>query len=202
MALQVVYVLTNPAMPGFVKIGMTAAEDINIRLSQLYSTGVPFPFDLVFACKVSNAEEVEKALHKAFYPNRINPKREFFKIDPDQAVAILKLLHVEDVTVQVDSAQNLISNEEKEASEQYKARRPNMNFTEMGIPVGAKLHFSDGDFEVEVVGDRKVKYAGQEMYLASATKQILGISGSIQGGRKWTYNGKSLIDIYEETYLE
>jgi hypothetical protein len=39
MALQIVYVLTNPAMPGFVKIGKTFIEDVGVRLQQLYTTG-------------------------------------------------------------------------------------------------------------------------------------------------------------------
>ena len=40
----IVYVLTNPAMPGIVKIGRTQS-DLGSRLSQLYSTGVPVPFE-------------------------------------------------------------------------------------------------------------------------------------------------------------
>ena len=63
---NIVYVLTNPAMPGLVKIGSTVSEDASIRLAQLYSTGVPFPFNLEFAAKVSNCDEVERALHRAF----------------------------------------------------------------------------------------------------------------------------------------
>jgi hypothetical protein len=54
-ALQVVCVLTNPGMPGFVKIGKTAQQDVDMRMKQLYTTGVPFPFDCVFACKVPDA---------------------------------------------------------------------------------------------------------------------------------------------------
>ena len=59
--LQIVYVLTNPAMPSLVKIGQTSSMDAKNRLVQLYTTGVPFPFKLEFACKVSNSIEVEKA---------------------------------------------------------------------------------------------------------------------------------------------
>ena len=80
--LSIVYVLTNSAMPGLVKIGYTAQDDANSRIAQLYTTGVPVPFTIEYACKVQNAEEVEKALHVAFGPNRINPRREFF---PDRA---------------------------------------------------------------------------------------------------------------------
>jgi hypothetical protein len=87
--LSVVYVLTNPAMPRLVKIGRTSQEDAKDRITQLYATGVPFPFKLEFACKVANPDEVEEALHQAFAPQRVNPKREFFKIDAAQAIAIL-----------------------------------------------------------------------------------------------------------------
>lgn len=53
MALSIVYVLTNPAVPGLVKIGYTIQEDANARIGQLYTTGVPVPFKLEFACKGS-----------------------------------------------------------------------------------------------------------------------------------------------------
>lgn len=99
-SLGIVYVLTNSAMPGLVKIGYTAQDDANSRIAQLYTTGVPVLFTIEYACKVQNAEEIENALHVAFGPNRINPRREFFRIEPDQAIAILKLLHTEDDSVQ------------------------------------------------------------------------------------------------------
>ena len=88
MSLSIVYVLANPAMPGLVKIGRTSSEEAVTRIAHLYSTGVPFPFKLEFACKVENPDEVEQSLHTAFAPNRVNPKREFFSIDPGQAIAI------------------------------------------------------------------------------------------------------------------
>lgn len=46
--LGTVYVLTNPAMPGLVKIGKTARDD-NTRIAELYITGVPVPFNIDFA---------------------------------------------------------------------------------------------------------------------------------------------------------
>lgn len=58
--IQIVYVLVNPAMPGLVKIGKTTQLEVNERMKQLYSTGVPVPFDCAFACKVKDATEVEK----------------------------------------------------------------------------------------------------------------------------------------------
>ena len=43
----IVYALTNPAMPGLVKIGMTSKLEIDQRKNQLYfgSSGVPLPFE-------------------------------------------------------------------------------------------------------------------------------------------------------------
>ena len=80
---EIVYVLTNPAMPGLTKIGKTTQEDIKSRLSQLYTTGVPVPFECIYACQVNDCGAVESALHLAFGNTRVNPKREFFKIEPE-----------------------------------------------------------------------------------------------------------------------
>ena len=45
MEYGIVYLLTNPVMPGLVKIGMTTQEDIDKRMKELYTTGVPVPFE-------------------------------------------------------------------------------------------------------------------------------------------------------------
>ena len=59
----IVYVLTNPAMPGLVKIGKTARDSIDARLNELYSTGVPVPFECAFAARVIDEAKVESAFH-------------------------------------------------------------------------------------------------------------------------------------------
>lgn len=202
MSLQIVYVLTNPAMPGFVKIGKTFIEDVSVRLQQLYTTGVPFPFDLAFACKVPNADEVERALHRAFALNRANPKRELFNIEADQAIAILKLLHVEDATAEIVAMPNSIPKDEVEAATTYKKRRPPLNFREMGITMGSVLHMLDSDATVTVCADRKVQFNGEEISLTAATTKVLGLEYAIQPTPHWTFEGKSLQAIYDETYQQ
>lgn len=115
MEYGIVYLLTNPVMPGLVKIGMTTREDIDARLRELYSTGVPVPFECAYACRVkkSGCAKIEKALHTAFSPQRINANREFFRIQVEQARAILELFHHEDVTEEVtDEIQNDLTDEE------------------------------------------------------------------------------------------
>lgn len=80
---EIVYVLTNAAMPGLVKIGVTSQLDLESRLKQLYTTGVPVPFECYYACRVLVEKSVEENLHFAFGAFRINANREFFKMEPE-----------------------------------------------------------------------------------------------------------------------
>lgn len=200
---QIVYALTNSAMPGLVKIGKTTQTDISLRMGQLYSTGVPVPFECVYAVQVDDCTKVESALHVAFGPDRINPNREFFKIDPEQAIAVLKLLGPNDATEEVRKELNEnVSQAEKDSGNKLK-KRPNMDFHEMGIFDGAVLNFVDDEgVAVIVQGPKKVIYEGITMSLTAATRQILGLDYSIQPSPKWKYQGRLLKDIYEEYYSD
>ncbi len=51
----IVYIFTNEAMPGYVKIGMTQADDVAARLKQLDTTAVPLPFECRYAARVRTA---------------------------------------------------------------------------------------------------------------------------------------------------
>ena len=63
MSEGIVYVLTNPAMPGMVKIWKTGRE-VEARLNDLYTTGVPLPFECTYAARVllHYREEVKRHL--------------------------------------------------------------------------------------------------------------------------------------------
>lgn len=197
----IVYILINPAFPNMIKIGMTTNEDVKLRMAQIYTTGVPLPFECVYAAKVNNHEKVEKALHTAFGPDRINPKREFFEIDAGQAIAIIKLMEVEDVTPKVASEKEEVDVVDREAGEAYaKKKRPRFNFGEMNIPVGSELVSAANGEIVSVVSDRTVNFRGQETSLTNATRLILENGYHVAPGPYWTYNGRKLRDIYNETY--
>ena len=200
--LSIVYVLSNAAMPGIIKIGRTSQSDAHLRIAQLYTTGVPLPFDLEYACNVPNADEVEKALHIAFAPHRLNPRREFFTMEAGQAIAILKLLHKEDVNQEVAAQPDNLDAESVLAAKQANAKRPRMNFEEMRIPPGSELKFTDGDASVTVAGPKKVFYEGEEDSLTNVTKSLLGLEYAVQPSPYWTWNGKLLKDIYNETYVQ
>ena len=94
----IVYAATNPMMPGLVKIGGTSRENVQARMDELYSTGVPAPFTCAIARRVDRYIEVESALHAVFEPSRVSPGREFFRVTLDQVAAALGLAGGEDVT--------------------------------------------------------------------------------------------------------
>ena len=114
--------------------------------------------------------------------------------------AILKLLHTEDATAEIELQPTTIDQESVIAAELLKSKRPNMNFLEMGIPIGAELHSVHGPFVVTVVSAKKIKFNNDEESLTAATRQVLGIEHNVQPSPHWTYLGKLLKDIYEETY--
>ena len=126
---NIVYVLTNPAMPGMVKIGMTDRPDVQRRMNELYSTGVPLPFECVIARQIEDREaaEIENALHVAFGPYRINTSREFFEIDPEQAGALLQVMPGHDVTPRPSEQDAELPPEDREAVSEYKKRRTRLS---------------------------------------------------------------------------
>jgi hypothetical protein len=196
----IVYVLTNPAMPGIVKIGKTSRDSVDTRLSELYSTGVPVPFECAFAGRVSDESKVEKAFHLAFGPYRLNPKREFFQIEPEQAIALLELMIIDDVTPALQAEADSVDKDAKAGSDKLKAQRPVQNFIEMGIPVGSTLQFTQGDDTCLVISGRKVSYHDKETSLTALTKKLLDTDRPLRPAPYWQFEGKKLNDIYDDTY--
>ena len=198
----IIYLLSNPAMPGIIKIGKTTHEDVKVRMQQLYQTGVPLPFECIYAATVNNIDDVEKALHIAFNPNRLNPKREFFEIDAMQAIAIIKLLQIENVSNLVEQEAEVIDQVEIEAGQAYARKRPNFNFIEMGIPIGSEIYFNtDGEVAI-VISEKLVMFRGTETSLTNATRMALGegYAYNVAPGPYLTFNVRKLRDIYNETY--
>lgn len=199
----IVYVLTNPVMPGLVKIGMTTIEDVDKRMKELYTTGVPVPFECKFACRVKKTDcaKIEKALHKAFSPDRINANREFFRIQVEQVVAILELFHHEVVTESVsDEIENDLTPDDKAAKDKAKHRSP-FNFAQMGLNIGDIIVYKNNpEITAEVYSERSVLYKGKEMTLTNVTKEIKGTKTHLAPLPNWLFNDRLLSDIYDETY--
>jgi T5orf172 domain len=196
-----VYVLTNAAMPGLVKIGMTDANE-RVRMDQLYTTGVPVPFDCAVAKRVDNAVGLERALHTAFGPNRVNPRREFFSVSVEQVRAIIDVFPGVLLSDEEAVSEPALPEESASAERLSKSRKPNMNWTEMGIPVGSRLVFTEGEEIAIILDERKVLFRGEEMYLTKATKLALGLEYSVRPTPYWTFEGRSIEDVYNETYVD
>jgi len=92
-----IYCFSNPAMPGLLKIGMIHNADERTpldRAKELYKTGVPLPFVIEFAKKVSNPKQKETLLHTLLsqYTERPNPLREFFRVSPEEVKTFFCLM--------------------------------------------------------------------------------------------------------------
>jgi hypothetical protein len=72
-----IYFLTNASFPGLVKIGHTT-QDIESRIKQLNSTGVPSPFELGACFSVADSASTELAVHRKLASQRNTADREFF----------------------------------------------------------------------------------------------------------------------------
>ena len=86
-----VYILTNPAMPGLVRIGKTERTVIE-HVNELNATRVPAPFKIVHQRKVEHMDQVERDMHQHFHAQREIRGREFFKVTSDSAIAHLDAL--------------------------------------------------------------------------------------------------------------
>ena len=204
MEYGIVYLLTNNYMPGLVKMGMTTQKEIEQRMRELYTTGVPAPFVCEYACSVKKADcaKIEKALHKAFSPDRVNPNREFFRIQVEQAKAILELFNHEDVTEEVTAEiENDLTEEDKAASRRGQSHRPPLNFYQMGMQKGDVLIWKDDpQITVSVFSERKVLYNGEEIALSALTRDLKRAKYYVAPTPYWLYNDRPLSEIYDETY--
>ena len=199
---SIVYALINPAMPGIVKIGKTDRDNPKVRMKELYTTGVPLPFECPIAVEVEDEQAVrlEKALHRAFSPYRINPSREFFEIEIYQVEAFLNVCGGTNVTPQIGEEATEVDVRDREAARQFKNRRPNLNFDEMGIPIGSELIFTGTGEEAIVTGDKMVRFRDEDMSLTKATRIAKEVDYSLPPTHYWTFEDRILSEIYQETY--
>lgn len=84
-----VYILSNPAMPGLVKIGRTM-RSVEQRANELWQTGVPAPFVVEHEFHAPDCEELELITHNFFSEARLSPSREFFAVEPEVAAQFLR----------------------------------------------------------------------------------------------------------------
>jgi hypothetical protein len=119
MADGYIYCFSNPSMPGILKIGMTERTP-KTRLSEANASDTwrpPTPYSIKFAKKVSNAYGKEKTLHTLLeqYTDRIHPRREFFRVSPEE---VRKFFDLIDGEMWTESEKEKEEEEEEESEEE------------------------------------------------------------------------------------
>ncbi len=86
------YVARSDAMPNYVKLGVTKRLNPLVRLQELSSASVPFPFKCYGLVFSDDVFELEAKVHQYFDQKRVNSynrHKEFFNITPAEAVYVL-----------------------------------------------------------------------------------------------------------------
>lgn len=189
--MEIVYVLINEAMPGYVKIGLTT--DLEQRIRSLDTTSVPLPFECFYACTVNDAKFVERQLHDAFLDHRVRSNREFFEVSPERVVSALKLAEIENVTPNSDYVE---TEEDQKALNQARERRSMFNFEMVDIPIGSKITYIHDENQIATVvnsrGQKTIEFDGELTSPTAAAKKLLGVEWALQGTLYWKYEGETL----------
>lgn len=172
---EIVYILTNRSLDGWIKIGMTTKNDIKQRLDELNrSTAIPLDFRVYALLYCDDARKTEAVIHGFF--DDINPeihaisertnghiaKKEFFQITPEKAYNVMKRL-VDINPREFELVRPEETSEEKQVAKivtsvARKQKRSKASFETLEIPVGAELEFvGDPQIKCTVVEDNKVK---------------------------------------------
>lgn len=69
-----VYILTNEAMPGLVKIGKTT-RCVDGRANEIYQTGVPLPFVVYNYVETPDCHTLELTMHEILADLRVSQSR-------------------------------------------------------------------------------------------------------------------------------
>lgn len=208
----VIYILTNPAFPQYVKIGW--AQDLEKRLKQLNRSGtIPYAF-LAYAVYDVESELTDKDLHAII--DSINPDlrtienfdgkkrvKEFYAMSAEDAYHLLeciaKISGTTDRLKRMKPEGHEIKDENTAREVQDAARRGPFRFSMCGIGAGAEVVFvNDGSKKAFVIDDRHVRFSNETTSLSALAKQLLGCSHPVQGTMYFTYKGKILDDIRRE----
>lgn len=190
----IVYVLRNPAMPDYVKIGKT--NDLARRMGDLDHTTVPVPFECVYAARVADMNAWETTLHAVFADERINARREFFSASViPRVVRILNTAQLENVTATAP----VVSGSDEEDARARIARRDRFDFELLDIDLGEALVFvQDESITCSVVSLKppRVDFRGETVTLSNATARALDRDSSqgLQGPLYWKYEGEVLTE--------
>ena len=214
------YILTNPCLDGWVKIGMTELNDIERRLQELNSPpNIPLSYRCYATYEVENPLEVERRIHSLI--DRVDDslhareqlnngrvrEREFFKISPETAYGIFK-----DIAALMGDANKLKlytptldQSQELELAEN-KTKRSNNSFELLNIGVGEEISFLYDDTIIAKVLNKKnqVEFDGIQYSVTGLARKILferfdwAENLHVNGWRFFAKDGISLSDLRDD----
>ena len=212
----VIYILTNPSFPDYIKIGY--ATDIEKRLKQLNrSETIPFAFRVYAVYEVDSAL-TDKELHKLI--DSLNPDlrtienfdgkervKEFFAMSPEDGYALLesiaKISGTSDRLKRMEPEGHEVLDEQIAEEVRETARRGPFRFSQVGIPFGSEIVFiDDPSVKPIVVDDRHIEYQGETTSVSALAQKLKGFDHPVQGTLWFTYQGKTLVDLREETEIQ
>ena len=145
-----VYIISNKGSFGenIFKIGMTRRLDPEIRINELFTSSIPFPFDIHAVIETSDAPLLEKKLHNAFVLNRVNKVnhyKEFFNVS---CLEIKKV--VEDMGLKVQWTIEALSQQYQESMKIDKMINENYEYQKQYIAEWERKIIEVTDIEEEI----------------------------------------------------
>ncbi len=208
----VIYILTNPSFPDYIKIGY--ATDIEKRLKQLNrSETIPFAFRVYAVYEVDSAL-TDKELHKLI--DSLNPDlrtietfdgkervKEFFAMSPEDGYALLesiaKISGTSDRLKRMEPEGHEVIDEKIAEEVRESVRRGPFRFSQVGIPFGAEIVFiDDSTVKPTVIDDRHIEHNGETTSVSALAQKLKGFDHPVQGPLWFTYKGKKLADLRAE----
>ncbi|MCR4709715.1 MAG: GIY-YIG nuclease family protein [Clostridiales bacterium] len=216
MAKGVIYILTNPSFPDYVKIGYAA--DIEKRLKQLNrSETIPFAFRVYAIYEVDKGLS-DKELHKLI--DTLNPElrtietfdgkervKEFYAMTAEDAYGLLeciaKISGTGDRLKRMSPEGHEILDQQIADEVKEIVRRGPFRFSECNIPFGSEIEFvDDSAIKPIVVDDRHIEYQGETTSVSALARQLKGFDHNVQGTLWFKYNGEILSELRDRLELE
>lgn len=208
MSKGVIYILTNPSFPDYVKIGY--AQDLEKKMSQLNrSETIPFAFR-AYAVYEVDSNLTDLVLHDLI--DRLNPdlrsienfdgkerKREFYAMKAEAAYGLLeciaKISGTEERLKKMSAEGHEILDEETAAEVAKEAKRGPFRFSKYDIPFGSIIKYvNDPSIEAIVVDDRHISYKGVTTSTSALAQELLEYEYQVQGTAYFTYEGEKLTE--------
>lgn len=117
-----VYVITNPAMPGIVKVGFSL-KDPEIRARELNHTGCPHEYEVSYAVLVDEPRNLEKSVH-SYLCEKIAGK-EWFSCNRQEAIAAIKINYCGEIYTEINFTPDMRASQEEIERKKQELREEN-----------------------------------------------------------------------------